>query len=94
MHGEYKIPGGKLVVVDLNVTDGALRDVVLSGDFFLEPAEALEWMAAALEGLPADTPVETIAERVRGAAAHAELLGITPEGVAEAVRRALQGGAQ
>ncbi|ABU57608.1 hypothetical protein [Roseiflexus castenholzii] len=94
MHGEYKIPGGKLVVVDLNVADGALRDVVLSGDFFLEPAEALEWMTAALDGLPADTPVETIAARVRDAAAHAELLGITPEGVAEAVRRALQGGAQ
>jgi len=34
MHGEYKIPGGKLIVVDLDVIDGALRDVVLSGDFF------------------------------------------------------------
>jgi len=65
MHGEYKIPGGKLIVVDLDVIDGALHDVVLSGDFFLEPAEALEWMAAALEGLPANTPVDTIATRVR-----------------------------
>ena len=92
MHGEYKIPGGKLIVVDLDVIDGALHDVVLSGDFFLEPAEALEWMAAALEGLPANTPVDTIATRVRAAAAHAELIGITPEGVAEAVRRAIQGG--
>ncbi len=92
MHGEYKIPGGKLIVVDLEVIDGTLRDVVLSGDFFLEPAEALEWMAAALEGLPANAPVETIATRVRTAAAHAELIGITPEGVAEAVRRAIQGG--
>jgi lipoate-protein ligase A len=92
MHGEYKIPGGKLIVVDLDVIDGALHDVVLSGDFFLEPAEALEWMAAALEGLPANTPVETIATRVRTAAAHAELIGITPEGVAEAVRRAIQEG--
>lgn len=92
MHGEYKIPGGKLIVVDLEVIDGTLRDVVLSGDFFLEPAEALEWMAAALEGLPANAPVETIATRVRTAAAYAELIGITPEGVAEAVRRAIQGG--
>jgi hypothetical protein len=24
MHGEYKIPGGKLIVVDLDVIDGAL----------------------------------------------------------------------
>ncbi|MBO9326045.1 MAG: biotin--protein ligase [Roseiflexus sp.] len=92
MHGEYKIPGGKLIVVDLNIIDGTLRNVVLSGDFFLEPAEALEWMAAAIEGLPVNTPVDTIATRVRTAAAHAELIGITPEGVAEAVRRAIQGG--
>ncbi|MGQ9549471.1 MAG: biotin--protein ligase [Roseiflexus sp.] len=91
MHGEYKIPGGKLIVVDLDIIDDALRNVVLSGDFFLEPAEALEWMATALEGLPTNTPVETIAGRVRTAAAYAELIGISPEGVAEAVRRAIQG---
>ena len=36
MHGEYKVPGGKLVVVDLDVVDGFLRDVIVSGDFFLE----------------------------------------------------------
>jgi hypothetical protein len=41
MHGEYKIPGGKLVVVDLDVIDGALRNVRVAGDFFLEPDEAL-----------------------------------------------------
>lgn len=91
MHGEYKVPGGKLIVVDLEVVDGIMQRVTLSGDFFLEPAEALDWMAAAIEGLPAATPAAAIAERVRAAAAAAELLGITPEGVAEAVRRATQG---
>ena len=42
MHGEYKVPGGKLVVADLEVRDGRLADVRISGDFFLEPPEALE----------------------------------------------------
>ena len=41
MHGEYKTPGGKLVRVDFDVRDGGLRDVVVSGDFFLYPDEAL-----------------------------------------------------
>lgn len=27
VHGEYKVPGGKLVVVDLDVEGGALRNV-------------------------------------------------------------------
>ena len=31
MHGEYKTPGGKLVRVDVEVEDGTLRDVVVSG---------------------------------------------------------------
>ncbi|MFO7168941.1 MAG: biotin--protein ligase [Chloroflexota bacterium] len=92
MHGEYKIPGGKLVVVDLDVVDGHLRNVELSGDFFLAPDEALEWMTAAVEGLPAAADERAIAERVREATAGAELLGITPEGVAAAVRRAVEGG--
>ena len=40
MHGEYKVPGGKLVVADVEVRDGRLADVRISGDFF--PPEALE----------------------------------------------------
>lgn len=91
MHGEYKVPGGKLVVVDFDLQERRLRGVELSGDFFLEPEEALSWMTAALEGLPADMSEDDIADRIRAAAGSAELLGITPEGVAVAVRRALAG---
>ena len=94
MHGEYKVPGGKLVVIDLDVVGGRLRNVELSGDFFLEPEEALARMTSAIEGLPADAADELVAAEVRSAAAGAELVGITPEGVAVAVRRALEGGAR
>ena len=55
MHGEYKVPGGKLVVADLEVRDGRLADVRISGDFFLEPPEALDAINRGLNGLPADT---------------------------------------
>ena len=37
MHGEYKVPGGKLVVVDLDVREGRIAGFRLAGDFFLEP---------------------------------------------------------
>lgn len=50
MHGEYKIPGGKLVVVDVAAEDGVLRHVRVAGDFFLEPDEALDAVNRALEG--------------------------------------------
>lgn len=42
VHGEYKVPGGKLVVVDVEAEGGVLRHVRVAGDFFLEPDEALE----------------------------------------------------
>ncbi len=90
MHGEYKVPGGKLVVVDAIVIADQIRQVAISGDFFLAPDEAIEWMRAALEGLPASTPPAEVAQRVAEASAGAELIGITPEGVAEALRRALE----
>ncbi|GAA1700851.1 biotin/lipoate A/B protein ligase family protein [Microbacterium sediminicola] len=90
MHGEYKVPGGKLVVVDLDVREGRLADVHLAGDFFLEPDEALADIDAALTGLPAEADVATIAAAVRAALPEgAQLLGFTPESVGTVVRRAL-----
>src|SRR5919205_472974 len=41
LRGECKTPGGKLIAVEFAVVEGHLRDVVVSGDFFLYPEEAL-----------------------------------------------------
>jgi lipoate-protein ligase A len=89
MHGEYKVSGGKLVVADLEVVDGAIRDVVLSGDFFLEPDEALGHMSDALEGLPADASLGSLVEAVDRARGAAVMVGFDPPAVAHAVLRAL-----
>lgn len=90
MHGEYKVPGGKLVVVDFEVNDGEIADFRLAGDFFLEPDDALESINAAVTGLPTETDVAGIAAAVRAALPEgAQLLGLTPEAVGTAVRRAL-----
>ena len=91
MHGEYKVPGGKLVVVDLDIDAGRLANVQVSGDFFLHPDSVLATINAALEGLPADATEGRLATVVRAALAPGSTLyGITPEGVAVAVRRALE----
>lgn len=92
MHGEYKVPGGKLVVADLDVVDDVVRRAQISGDFFLEPDDALERINGALAGLPIRTPAAQVAARVRGALGDGvEMLGFSPEAVAVAVRRALTG---
>jgi lipoate-protein ligase A len=90
VHGEYKAPAGKLVVVDTEVLDGRLHRVEVTGDFFLEPPEALDQITAALEGAPADLDEDALAARIEerlpdGAA----LIGFDARAVARAVRRAL-----
>ncbi|QIQ01827.1 lipoate--protein ligase family protein [Streptomyces liangshanensis] len=90
MHGEYKVPGGKLVVVDLDTADGVLRGVRVAGDFFLEPDEAIKAIDAALEGAPVDTEAEALASRIDAALPPGTVMyGLTSEGIAVAVRRAL-----
>lgn len=90
MHGEYKVPGGKLVVVDLEERDGRISGFDLAGDFFLEPDDALDDIDAAVNGLPIESDVPTIAAAIRAALPEgAQLLGFTPEAVATAIRRAL-----
>jgi len=90
MHGEYKMPGGKLVVIDLAVRDGRLADVQLSGDFFLEPDSALEAINRALEGQSEHADEAALAASVRDAlATDVMMYGLSPEAIAVAVRRAL-----
>lgn len=90
MHGEYKVPGGKLVVVDVETADGLLTDVALSGDFFLEPDEALEVISEALVGAPVTSSSTELGERIAAALPEdVSMVGFTPVAVGVAVRRAL-----
>lgn len=89
-HGEYKTPGGKLVVVDCAVRGGRIADAEVTGDFFLYPDDALDAITAALNGLPAAVTEPEIAAAIRAAVPpDVTFLGFSPEAVATAVTRAL-----
>lgn len=90
MHGEYKVPGGKLVVADVELQQDCLSQVSVSGDFFLEPDSALNRINEALNGLPADASHQTLTSAVRNALSDDVMMfGFSPEAVATTVRRAL-----
>jgi lipoate-protein ligase A len=89
MHGEFKVAGGKLVVADVEVTDGVISRVVLSGDFFLEPEEALGHMSNALVGMPATATATQLSSAVDQARGDAVMIGFDAAAVAHAVLRAL-----
>ncbi|NLS08824.1 lipoate--protein ligase family protein [Nesterenkonia sp. MY13] len=93
-HGEYKVPGGKLVVADLELTDNddaaRIARASINGDFFLEPDDALEDLNRALTGLPVSATREEIAGAITAALPEGTLMiGFDESAVATAVRRAL-----
>jgi lipoate-protein ligase A len=90
MRGDYKTPGGKLVTVNFEVSDHHLRNVQVSGDFFLYPEEALEDIRAALEGIPDSETAQAIVARIDQAVPEdAEMVGFSSQAVAIAVERGL-----
>ncbi|MDR0435671.1 MAG: lipoate--protein ligase family protein [Propionibacteriaceae bacterium] len=88
--GQYKEPGGKLVAADLDVTDGVLSRVSISGDFFLEPDWVLETINQALLGLPVNVDAAGIVSRLEGLLPPETVMsGVSVSAIAVAVRRAL-----
>jgi lipoate-protein ligase A len=88
--GEYKTPGGKLIAVEFSVEEGMIRNVSVTGDFFLYPEEALPRLAAALEGQPAQLEAHAYAALIQPVLdSGVELLGSSSSALASAVMRAL-----
>ena len=93
-HGEFKVPGGKLVVVDFEVAHGRIKNFRLSGDFFLEPDDALECINNAVEGMDPNGTIEDFSVAIQKALpSEVHLLGFTPGSVGVAIRRAVTGAA-
>ncbi len=53
LEGLYKAPGGLIRVV-WREAEGTIDDVVIGGDFFVEPADALARLERQLKGVPAE----------------------------------------
>lgn len=92
MRGEYKVRGGKLVVVQVDEADGRYANAHLSGDFFLEPDEALERINAGIDGVPTSASVAELTDAIRAALDEdVRMVGFDPQAVAIAARRAVGG---
>lgn len=90
MRGEYKVPGGKLVAVDVEVEGDRLASMALSGDFFLEPDEALDSINQAVVGMSSGASAEEFSRAIDAAVpAGVSMIGFNSTAVGIAVRRAL-----
>ncbi|MBW0454357.1 MAG: biotin--protein ligase [Candidatus Kinetoplastibacterium crithidii] len=92
MHGEYKAPGNKLVMIDfeINYDNNTIYDVQISGDFFLEPSEALNIMNESLNGLPVGSNDEFIKKTIENSLPeNTEFIGFSTADIVVTIKRAL-----
>ena len=51
INADYKVPGGKLLRVHLQVEHNTITHIMLTGDFFMHPEHAIEDLETRLTGL-------------------------------------------
>jgi lipoate-protein ligase A len=88
--GIHKSKGG-LIRSFIDVEDGIIKDIALSGDFFLFPEEALYKILGQLKGTPAKREeiqknIERIYEKE-----HIQSPGTLPSDFTESIMKALEG---
>ena len=74
LHGEYKVPGGKLVVVDLTIDGDRIASIRIAGDFFVEPDETIAEMERAVLGMRADSDAGSLTQALADAVSRAGAL--------------------
>ncbi len=86
----YKVPGGKLVEVRVEFGE-LIEKVEILGDFFVYPEENLAGIESSLAGIPAGESEGSISEKisVQAASSMTELIGVTPDAIAHALRLAV-----
>lgn len=88
---ETKVQGGKLVRLQAKV-NGDVREVRISGDFFLHPEESIERIEEALVGLSRDAGREEIIKRVENVCRihKVTMLGFTSDAIADLLLEVLK----
>lgn len=49
-HVDYKVPGGKLIRMDVEIEKGVIRSIKITGDFFIHPEDSIEAIEGFLTG--------------------------------------------
>ncbi len=90
----YKVQGGKLVKIGLEIQGGQIGRVRITGDFFVHPEEALAALEQCLEGCQLDE--KTVAARLEKKIYEigCQLVGFSPADIAKAVLMAANSGTE
>jgi len=83
----YKVDGGKMIKISLTVDDGVIRNIRITGDFFVHPEDAVELLENKLAGTRIDDLAVNIDKEFAGNA-NVQLVGIDTVDIVHAVKLA------
>jgi lipoate-protein ligase A len=84
---QEKLPGGKLLCVDVEFSEGRINKIRITGDFFLHPEETIEKIEGSLIGMRPEGRLDVVILSTL-AADRARLIGATPDDIERLIRKA------
>ncbi len=89
---KQKVKEGKVVKVDVEVDfDEIIKNIKITGDFFIHPEDFLEEIENSIIGLGRNAGLESITSNIQKTTAgkDIQMIGISPDSIAILVREAL-----
>lgn len=87
---ERKIPNGKFVRVDVQISDGKMSAIKITGDFFMHPEDALVEIEKRMVGLHKNDVKQKTVEIF--SSANAEIIGFSADDISDMVKEAFEKG--
>ncbi len=80
---DYKVEGGKLLRLEIDIDNGVIIQIKITGDFFMHPEESIILIEEALKGIN----VENVAHVVRNVIISRDIkvIGFTAEDLEKAI---------
>ena len=86
LRGELKIKGGKLIKCTLELHEGRIKRIKITGDFFMYPEHTIEKLEKALQN--ARFQEEEISKKIKEALKGVELIGVAVDDFVDVVMNA------
>ncbi len=81
---KHKVPDGKLLRIKLEVQENEIKDISITGDFFMYPEEGIEYIEKALKGININEVEEKTREVI--AERNIEITGFSPKDLQKAIK--------
>ena len=90
-HSKQKVKEGKVVKVEIECNE-LIRNIRITGDFFIHPEDILDEIEKSIIGLERSASIETITSNIRKRIADrdVQMIGISPESIALLINEALK----